>query len=83
MRRFAGKNVSRVIDLLNERLAFERSGVALYGIEHVIQRDPRLANDFHALLTMLTSRSSSTMVPLWRAPSPDPFASGWYRRSSR
>jgi bacterioferritin (cytochrome b1) len=111
MRKLAGKNVARVIDLLNERLAFERSGVMLYdqilarmradpraatllkrmqehrdeekeheewleeqiralggdgialsersvlvrtesqGIEHVIRRDPRLANDFHALLT--------------------------------
>ena len=111
MRKLAGKNVSRVIDLLNERLVFERSGVMLYdkvlermrrdpqaapmleqmqehrdeekeheewleqqiralggdayglsektvlvrtesqGIEHVIQRDPRLPNDFHALLT--------------------------------
>ena len=111
MRKLAGKNVSRVIDLLNERLVFERSGVMLYdkvlermrrdpqaapmleqmqehrdeekeheewleeqirslggdphtpseksilvlaesrGIEHVIERDPRLPHDFHALLT--------------------------------
>ena len=111
MKKLAGKNVSRVIDLLNERLAFERAGVKLYdkilqrmqsdprvarmldqmkehreqekeheewleeqiralggdahtpseksilvqaesqGIEHVIERDPRLPHDFHALLT--------------------------------
>ena len=111
MRKLAGKNVSRVIDLLSERLAFERAGVKLYdkilprmrsnaaarrmldqmqehrdeekeheewleeqirslggdphtpseksilvlaesrGIEHVIERDPRLPHDFHALLT--------------------------------
>ena len=110
MKKLAGKNVSRVIDLLNERLAFERAGVKLYdtilermksdrrvermldqmtehreqekeheewleeqiralggdartpseksilvqaesqGIEHVIERDPRLPHDFHALL---------------------------------
>ena len=111
MQKLAGKNVSRVIDLLNERLAFERAGVKLYdkivermksdsqvarmidqmrehreqekeheewleeqiralggdartpseksilvqaesqGIEHVIERDPSLPHDFHALLT--------------------------------
>ena len=111
MKKLAGKNVSRVIDLLNERLAFERAGVKLYdkilermksdpqvarmidqmrehreqekeheewleeqiralggdartpseksilvqaesqGIEHVIERDPSLPHDFHALLT--------------------------------
>jgi len=110
MKKLAGKNVSRVIDLLNERLAFERAGVKLYdtilarmrsdrrvermveqmkehreqekeheewleeqiralggdahtpseksilvqaesqGIEHVIERDPQLPHDFHALL---------------------------------
>jgi len=113
MRKLAEKNVGRVIDLLNERLAFERTGVKLYdrmllrmrlsadreikrmvdrmqrfrdeereheewledqirnlhgddhmptdksvlvltetqGIERVVQRDPRLQHDFHALLT--------------------------------
>jgi bacterioferritin (cytochrome b1) len=111
MQKLAGKNVLRVIDLLNERLAFERAGVKLYdkilermksdpqvarmidqmrehreqekeheewleeqiralggdartpseksilvqaesqGIEHVIERDPSLPHDFHALLT--------------------------------
>ncbi len=113
MRKLAEKNVGRVIDLLNERLAFERTGVRLYdrmllrmrlsadreikrmvdrmqrfrdeereheewledqirnlhgddhmptdksvlvltetqGIERVVQRDPRLQHDFHALLT--------------------------------
>ena len=30
MRKLAGKNVGRVIDLLNERLAFERTGVRIY-----------------------------------------------------
>src|SRR5216684_2411405 len=30
MRKLAEKNVGRVIDLLNERLAFERTGVRLY-----------------------------------------------------
>jgi rubrerythrin len=30
MRKLAGKNVGRAIDLLNERLAFERTGVRLY-----------------------------------------------------
>jgi rubrerythrin len=112
MKKLAEKNVGRVIDLLNERLAFERAGVKLYdailermrssgdpqiqrmveqmqehredekrheewleeqiralggdahtpseksilvqaesqGIEHVIQRDPLLPHDFHALL---------------------------------
>jgi rubrerythrin len=113
MKKLAAKNLGRVLDLLNERLVFERAGVRLYdkilgrmrnsgdpriaalferfeqnrneekeheewleeqirslggeahalseksvlvraesqGIEHVIQRDPRLPNDFHALLT--------------------------------
>ncbi len=113
MRKLAEKNVGRVIDLLNERLAFERTGVRLYdrmllrmrltedreigrmidrmqryrdeereheewlegqirdlhgddhmpteksvlvlaetqGIERVVQRDPWLQHDFHALLT--------------------------------
>ena len=113
MRKLAEKNVGRVIDLLNERLAFERTGVRIYdrillrmrlaqdgevqrminrvqrhrdeeheheewleeqirdlrgddhlpteksvlvlaetqGIERVVHRDPRLAHDFHALLT--------------------------------
>jgi rubrerythrin len=113
MRKLAETNVGRVIDLLNERLAFERTGVRLYdrmllrmqltedgeirrmidrmrryrdeehehevwledqirdlhgddrmpteksvlvlaetqGIERVVQRDPRLQHDFHALLT--------------------------------
>jgi bacterioferritin (cytochrome b1) len=113
MRKLAAKNVARVIDLLNERLAFERTAVRLYdrivirmrlsddpeiermidrvqthrdeekeheewleeqiralrgddhlptersvlvlaesqGIERVIHRDPRLAHDFHALLS--------------------------------
>jgi bacterioferritin (cytochrome b1) len=112
MKKLAEKNVGRVINLLNERLAFERAGVKLYdailermrssgdpqiqrmveqmqehredekrheewleeqiralggdahtpseksilvqaesqGIEHVIQRDPLLPHDFHALL---------------------------------
>jgi rubrerythrin len=112
MNKLAEKNVGRLVDLLSERLAFERAGVKLYdailermrasgdpqiqrmldqmqehredekrheewleeqiralggdahtpseksilvqaesqGIEHVIQRDPRLPHDFHALL---------------------------------
>jgi rubrerythrin len=112
MQKLAEKNVGRVLDLLNERLTFERAGVKLYdailermrasgdsqiqqmieqmqehredekrheewleeqiralggdahtpseksilvqaesqGIEHVVQRDPRLPHDFHALL---------------------------------
>jgi rubrerythrin len=112
MNKLAEKNVGRLIDLLNERLAFERAGVKLYdailermrasgdpqiqrmldqmqehredekrheewleeqiralggdahapteksilvqaesqGIEHVVQRDPLLPHDFHALL---------------------------------
>jgi bacterioferritin (cytochrome b1) len=112
MKKLAEKNVGRVIDLLSERLAFERAGVKLYdailermrasgdpqiqrmleqmqehredekrheewleeqirglggdahapseksilvqaesqGIEHVIERDPLLPHDFHALL---------------------------------
>jgi bacterioferritin (cytochrome b1) len=44
MRKLAGKNVSRVVDLLNERLAFERSGVTLY--DRILARmrsDPRAA----------------------------------------
>jgi bacterioferritin (cytochrome b1) len=112
MNKLAEKNTGRILDLLNERLTFERAGVKLYdailermrasgdpqiqrmlgqmrehrnqekeheewleeqirllggdahtpseksilvqaesqGIEHVIQRDPRIPHDFHALL---------------------------------
>ena len=30
MKKLAAKNLGRVLDLLNERLAFERAGVKLY-----------------------------------------------------
>ena len=44
MRKLAGKNVSRVIDLLNERLVFERSGVMLYDkVLERMRRDPQAA----------------------------------------
>jgi len=44
MQKLAGTNVSRVIDLLNERLTFERSGVKLY--DKILERmrtDPQAA----------------------------------------
>jgi bacterioferritin (cytochrome b1) len=46
MKKLAAKNLGRVLDLLNERLAFERAGVKLY--EKVLLRmrnsgDPRIA----------------------------------------
>jgi rubrerythrin len=42
MRKLAARNVGRVIDLLNERLAFERTGVRLY--DRILLR-MRLADD--------------------------------------
>jgi bacterioferritin (cytochrome b1) len=44
MQKLAGTNVSRVIDLLNERLTFERSGVKLY--DKILERmrtEPQVA----------------------------------------
>jgi len=44
MQKLAGTNVSRVIDLLNERLTFERSGVKLYDkILERMRNDPQAA----------------------------------------
>ena len=44
MQKLAGTNVSRVIDLLKERLTFERSGVKLYDkILERMRNDPQAA----------------------------------------